>query len=55
VVSSTVQDIQGNLRIARGIADTGAYGAIMFTCKIKMISQEAALDNTARVSVQERH
>jgi hypothetical protein len=35
VVSSTAQDIQGNLRIVRGIADTGAYGAITFTCKNK--------------------
>ena len=43
MVSSTVQDIQGNLRIARGIADTGAYGTITFTCKNKMISPEASL------------
>jgi hypothetical protein len=55
VVSSTAQDIQGNLRIARGIADTAAYGAITATCKNKMISQEAALGITVRVSVQERH
>ena len=52
MVSSTVQ---GNLRIVRGIADTGAYGAIMFTCKNKLISQEAALSTTAHVSVQGRY
>jgi hypothetical protein len=46
MVSSMDQDIQGNLRIVRGIADTGAYGAITFTFKNKMISQEAALDIT---------
>jgi hypothetical protein len=55
VVSSTAQDIQGSLRIVRGIADTGAYGAITFTCKNKMISQEAALDITAHVYVQGQH
>ena len=55
VIASSRQDIQGNLRIVRGIADTGAYGAIKFTCKNKMTSEEAALDITARVSVQERH
>jgi hypothetical protein len=55
VVSPTDQDTQGNLRIAHGIADTGAYGAITFTCKNKMISQEAALGITARVSVLERY
>jgi hypothetical protein len=63
MVSTTVQDIQGNLRIARGIvrgivrgiADKGAYGAITFTCKNKMISQEAALDITAHVYVQGQH
>jgi hypothetical protein len=38
VVSSTVQYIQGNISIVRGIADTRAYGAITFTCKNKMIS-----------------
>ena len=39
MISSTVQDIQGNLRIVRGIADTGAYGAITFNCKNNMIPQ----------------
>jgi hypothetical protein len=67
MVSSTVKDIQGNLRIVhgivhgivrgivRGIADKGAYGAITFTCKNKMISQEAALDITAHVYAQGQH
>ena len=59
MVSSTVQNTQGNLHIVRGIvrgiADKGAYGAITFTCKKKMISQEAALDIAAHVYVQGQH
>jgi len=50
MLSSTVEDIEGNLRILRGIVDTGAYGAITFTFKHKIISQEAALDIAAHIA-----